>query len=295
MKRLLRIIVAIMLVAVSVFSLIACSEDSGETSKKGITYTTNKDGNYVVRKYVAEEGVTELDIESAVILDSGDLDAVVVEIKEGAFKNVDSLEKIIVPSTVTKIGHGAFEGVKNLKELVLPFVGGNVLADAYPNQTAGSPDKATDEARMFSYIFGHDEYDGGAQVSIYDAVNQTASTFYMPMTLEKIVINPLENYEIPMYAFNGLTFELDIELSEKVVGIGESAFASYTKLYNLTLPSSIATIYKNAFNGCSALTQITFDGTAAEWAEVTVLQDAFENLLDTFKVVDKNGAKIELA
>ena len=46
-------------------------------------------------------------------------------------------------------------------------------------------------------------------------------------------------------------------LTRSVAYIGDSAFANYTSLLNVTIPSSVISIGSNAFDGCSALTNVT--------------------------------------
>ncbi len=295
MKRLFKIALSVVLASLLAFSLGGCVNPNNAQDKAGLKYATNKDGEYVIYQYAVEEGVSVLDIEQAVRLDSKDENAKVVEIKPNAFKNVDSLEKIIVPSTVVKIGKGAFTNVKNLKELTLPFVGSLLKADAYYDQTLSSADKAIDAEKTFAYIFGNDEYDGGTAVSIMAPADQTTTAYYIPCTLEKITINPNANYEIPMYSFYGFSFEMEIVLGENVVAIGEGAFKNCTKIYDFTISTSIQKIYKDAFNGCSNLETINYLGDATDWANIEILTGAFENTNKYFKVLDNLGAEISIA
>lgn len=46
-------------------------------------------------------------------------------------------------------------------------------------------------------------------------------------------------------------------VSRSVAYIGDSAFANYTSLLNVSIPTSIISIGSNAFDGCSALTNVT--------------------------------------
>ncbi len=294
MKRLLKIALSVVLASLLALSLVGCVNPNNAQDKVGLKYTTNKDGGYVIHQYICEEGVSELDIEQAVRLDSKDENAKVVEIKSNAFKNVDNLEKIIVPSTVVKIGKGAFTNVKNLKELTLPFVGSLLKADAYPNQTQPSEDKAVDLEKTFTYIFGSTEYDGGTAVSIMAPADQTTTAYYIPYTLEKITINPSAEYELPMYSFYGFGFEMEIILGQNVVAIGEGAFKNCSRIYDFTISTSIQKIYKDAFNGCSSLETINYLGDATAWANIEILTGAFESTNKYFKVLDNLGAEISI-
>jgi hypothetical protein len=50
-------------------------------------------------------------------------------------------------------------------------------------------------------------------------------------------------------------------LTRSVAYIGNSAFANYTSLLNVSIPSSVISIGSNAFDGCSALTTISVNGS----------------------------------
>ena len=71
------------------------------------------------------------------------------------------------------------------------------------------------------------------------------------------------SYTVPgSITYNGKTYT--------VKGVG-GAFTGNTKLKNITLPSSVKTIYNGDFSGCRSLTKITMPG-------VTVIEDgAFSN------------------
>jgi hypothetical protein len=52
-----------------------------------------------------------------------------------------------------------------------------------------------------------------------------------------------------------------------------SAFASSMSLTEITLPSTLTNVYRSSFYGCDALAKVTFNGTADQWAKVTVGAD----------------------
>ena len=260
MKRLFKIALALALCLVSVMGLLACDSESGKTTKKGMTCTFN-DGSYTLNRYVGEESVTTLDI-GAKFKEAFGEDAVLTKIGTNAFLNDNTLEKVIVPGTVTTISSGAFSRMRKLKEIELPFVGSRLKADAFMNQTGDVVDKATDTERLFGYIFGTEEYEGGAKITI------NTYTYYIPSSLSKVVINPVNDYEIPMYSFNSLTQVYDIVLGSKVVGIGEYAFAKCEQFTSFNLPATVKNLYKGAFKDCKALEKINFAGDATAWAGV---------------------------
>lgn len=284
MKRLLKITLALALCVLSVCSLFACGGDGDKTTKKGLT-CTYKDGSYTLNRYVGEENVTTLDIGKA-FKDAYGEDAVLTKIGTDAFLNDNTLTKVIVPGSVTTISSGAFSKMRKLEEIELPFVGGKLKADAFMNQTEESPDKAVDNERLFAYIFGTIEYEGGAKITINDY------TCYIPATLGKVKINPVNNYEIPMYAFKGLTQIYQVTLGDKVVGIGEFAFSSLEQYTSFDIPSSVKTIYKGAFKDCKKLAVINFGGDATLWNAVIKKEEWNLGVAEGFKVCDVSGNEI---
>ncbi|MBR1983994.1 MAG: leucine-rich repeat domain-containing protein [Clostridia bacterium] len=267
MKKIFSILLIAVITMLAVFTMVGCGEPSGNPGEKGIS-CIKQDGKYVVYKYVDEGlGVTELDIDAVVKTKYGET-AEVSRIKEGAFDGNSTLEKVIVPNTVTKIDGGAFKNMKALKDITLPFVGSNVNADAYEGQTL-SEDKAVDAERLFGYIFGTEEYTGGAKITqTYNAIEGTTATYYVPMSLRTVTIAPKDNYEIPMYAFSGLTLVTKIDLNDKVIGIGERAFYNANCFAKLDVPTTVTNIYKGAFENFSSLEKIYFGGTPSQWEAI---------------------------
>ena len=266
MKRFLTVLLAALTALTLVFGLAACGEDNGADKQTGVRYTTDKNGGYVVYGYTAEEGVTELDIEAAVKAKSGDANAKVVKIKEGAFNGNSTLESVIVPGTVTEIAGGAFKNMKSLKKITLPFVGKNIKADAVINPSQGDKGKAVDSEKSFGYIFGTDEYEGGAKIA-FDYGQDSNLTVYEPMTLRTVVINPAADYELPAYAFAGLTMVPEVTFDDKVVGIGESAFEGAASILTLKISESVIHVYKNAFKDYKG-EKIEYAGSEAAWNDL---------------------------
>ena len=247
MKRLLKIIVLSVIATVCAFSAAACSSGDKATGEKGLLKKMfSGDDYYTVYSYVKEND------EKDVTLDIGEYnkDGVVIgRIKAGAFKDNDSIVKLIIPATVTKIDAGAFANMKALEEIVLPFVGETAVADLYFNSADYSlrENASVGQAKNFGVIFGTEEYEGGVKCTQNYSASDTA-TYYLPETLVKASVMPAEEYGIPMYAFSGNTKIRTLALSENVKYIGENAFKDNKYLKNVNL-EKVTTVYDNAFNG----------------------------------------------
>ena len=276
MRKILNIILAVLLVAVTAFSLVACApNDGGVSSRKGLRYR-KIDGVYTIFDYVDEgNGVTELDI-GAILAETEISDD--FRIKKGAFDGNDTLTKIVVPEQVIEVEEGAFRNMKKLQTLEVCFIGRTVNADAFELESATAVDKSVDSARTIAHYFGTEEYDAGRAVTVvYGAASKTC---YMPITFENVIVNAVKtaagrtSYSIPMHAFNGANNIKSVVLKgDKLGAIGENAFNGCVALASIEIPETVKTIYKNAFNGCTKLASVAFGSNASE---VVVKEKAFE-------------------
>lgn len=263
MKKVLKTLIAVMMAAMLVFSVTACKDSSNGDDGVGVEYK-KIDGVYTIYEYVQEDDVTVLDLGEALEDDVTD-----VRIKKGAFSGNSKLTKIIVPDTVTKIDAGAFEKMGALVTLELPFIGESANSDAFYAESKKAEDKAVDAARTIAHLFGTEEYDMGAPVTV-NYNDQSSSTCYMPLTFREVIVNATSEYSIPMYAFNGAVNLTSVVLKGKVDAIGENAFSGCKELTAIELPETTVTVYENAFNGCAKLKTLTVKA-----AEIIVKDGAF--------------------
>ena len=260
MKKTLKILVFCLLAVVLCFSAFACAK-TDDTEKKGLVLTKSSGSEtYKVYKFVDDDASVENGV-----LDIGKIAAAqektVGSIKKNAFNGNSTIKKLIVPTTVTEIEAGAFAGMKALEEIVLPFVGANAKGDPSFNATGSEENKAVDAMRCFGYVFGTTVYDEGKTET--QSYNETStSTYYFPMTLNKITITPAENYSIPMFAFNGITDVATVVLSDKVVAIGDHAFSD-SGVSSVVIPDSVKTIGVSAFSNCGNLKAVSFGENSA--------------------------------
>lgn len=260
MKKILISVLLIVAIAMCSIGLVACGGGNGDDVTGLVTVKYSSDDYYTVVKYVAEDDASVLDL--GAIAGEG---VTIGRIKKGAFSGNNTIKELIVPNTVEKIDSGAFAGMQKLEKITLPFIGETAKADATLGET-GASDKSVDSKRNFGYVFGTSAYDFGTSVTQnYNAT--TTETYYLPITLKEVVINPAEDYVIPAYAFNGVTLLRGVTLSEKVVKIGDFAFANCTVLSSVKhiatdieigLPATVTYLGESAFSGCQNLTSAGF-------------------------------------
>ena len=256
MKKLLSIILLVLAMAMCSIGLVACGENPNDGETGLLTTKYRSDDFYTVTRFIAEDEETVLDLGAEA--KEGE---VIGRIKKGAFSGNDTIKELIIPDTVTIIDEGAFAGMEALEKITLPFVGKTAVADAYIGET-GEGEKSVDGERNFGYVFGTARYDYSTSVTQNYNASETA-TYYLPLTLKEIKINPASDYTLPAYAFNGIRTINKVIFSDEVVRIGEGAFAGCTTLKTVAyltdtgvevgLSSAVTYIGDSAFSGCSAL------------------------------------------
>ncbi len=296
MKKLFNILLAVMLIIVCAFSLTACAvDDDGTTNKTGLIISKNSKGEFVVRDFVYVDNYLDngtLDI-GAILEEKGISSA---KISAGAFDGDDKIKTLIVSDKIVEIEQGAFRNMKSLETLEIPFVGKNAKADAKYDQTLETEGKAINKARTFSHFFGTTEYEKGRKM------NNGFGDVYVPYTLKNVIVNATSNvdytvagkkegYAIGYEAFKDARILQTITLKgDNLKEIGKDAFSGCTELKSVTLPSTIVTVYDNAFSGCTKLTDVTVLGT-----NVTLKNNVFSGCTAMNKINSGVNLTIDLA
>ena len=147
-------------------------------------------------------------------------------------------ERIVVPDYVTYIPKGAFSGCSNLTEVTLPFVGESKKTK-YP----------------FGYIFGSYSYADSTQIKQehYDSGSGTLSWYYLPNSLEKVIITGGDIFYGAFYGCERLT---EIVIPDDATLIDKYAFYYCSSLTKISIGDKVKTVGNKAFYGCSSLTNV---------------------------------------
>lgn len=162
-----------------------------------------------------------------------------------AFFGCSSLKCIEIPSTVTYIGLYSFEGCESLEELTLPFVG-----------------VRRDEMTGIANLFNGNPTESLKVVTVTQASEICDGCFENCEYIEKVIIDTV------------------------VESIGASAFSGCSSLREITLPNTVESIGDYAFSGCSQLRSIVLPEKLTDLSDI----DVFAGCYKLFEVYNRSAA-----
>ncbi|MBE6589778.1 MAG: NINE protein [Ruminococcaceae bacterium] len=159
----------------------------------------------------------------------------------------DTEGEFIVPTSVRSIGEGAFNGCSKMTHLNVPFVGNSA--------TAGN------EEGRFGYIFGTESYSGGLYTQQYKEDDWNSTYYYLPPRLTSVTLTNTE--QICVYAFQNCTELEEISIPSSVTTVGRGAFEGCSSLAFLDL-GSVNVISEKIVKNCTALTELVISRAATQ-------------------------------
>ena len=160
-------------------------------------------------------------------------------------------KSLVVPSdidgyVVTRINEGCIADAYWVKNIILPFIGTNRYLNKADNHYSFGSIWGNDKEHLMDpnyRIITQKEADDGDFIS-----------WIVPLSLKNIYIQDGNesvaykyDYTIPDYAFYGGDFIENIVINAYLINVGKYAFASCSKIKELTLPDSTASIGVSAF------------------------------------------------
>ncbi len=241
MKKLL----AMLLAAVMLLSLVACSDKNDnkgndlsdyEVEEIIITYIVTENGDTFHFESVDSESVAITKFEGPDTPHAVEIPAVlnekkVVAIADTAFYYSSQITSITIPESVTSIGSFAFAGCSGLTELNLPATVTTIGEAAFYGCSSLTAVNFAAESALKSI-----------EQRTFDSCSSLAS-ISVPAYIETIGTG----------AFLGCTKLASIIIAEGCQIIGAQAFQNCTELAELKLPASVASIGKYAFAGSENL------------------------------------------
>lgn len=181
---------------------------------------------------------------------------------DGAFKNCNLLQSLILPDSVEYIGGGAFANCSALRGITIPAsakIASSVFSDWYDGSknitfASGSPYSLQDgilwgpEGMVASYK------ENLGNITIPDTMTSIGEKlFWKDKTLTSVILpNTLTEIGRLAFAGTGLT---SVDIPNSVISIGQEAFTGCKSLASVTLPANLSSIPYGAFGG-TALTSV---------------------------------------
>ncbi len=158
-------------------------------------------------------------------------------IPEGAFQSLTGLEELVIPDTVVEIQRNALDELTSLKSLTIP-------------KSIKIMDYCLNGTRNIENVY----YGGDLEdwVTI-DMTTVGSSPFYYSLNAKLYL--------------NGIAFEGDIVIPEKITRIDDNAFENYKYITSISFPHDMEYIGNNAFQACEGLLSVSFSGNVAEFGE----------------------------
>lgn len=191
----------------------------------------------------------------------------VVTLGENLFKGDNTIETIIIPTSVTEIKFGAFQDCTKLQHVIFEqreaadpiafgtnlFKGCTALEEiTWPSNAKSLPSYVFEDCTSLTTVYNLDK-----------VMNVGVGSFKGCQKLENV--NLAGCYVIGSSAFENCASLANITIANTVNSIGEKAFANCSSLTEFNIPASLNTINLNVLEGCDKLAKITVDAASTKY------------------------------
>ena len=168
-----------------------------------------------------------------------------------AFSSCSSLRAVDLPATITYMGIASFEKCASLESITIPFVGVATCGGAY---------------QAFGSLFGSTQYEGGETITQITGSIGTQSYEY--------------SYCIPIGLKHVKILKHDVHSSSQ-------AFANCKYIERITFGKGVTRVETSSITGCTALTDIYYEGTKEEWKNLRYSE--YFNSIETITITCSDG------
>ena len=108
-------------------------------------------------------------------------------------------------------------------------------------------------------------------IGIPDAVTELGDYTFQGCTELSNITMPNSIVDIGSHTFDGCTGLRSINIPANVTTIGNYAFNGCSYLRSINIPANVTTIGNYAFNGCTRLRNVYYEGSEADWNNITIM------------------------
>lgn len=233
----------------------------------------NKLKTYKTSRITVSEGVTDIaDLARELnTLEHVELPESLTNIGNNAFYGCTALQEINIPAGVDAIGNYAFWGCSALEKAHLPesvtSIGNNAFHRCAALQEINIPAGVT---TINPYTFSGCK--ALTEVVLPDGLTSIGMFAFDDCAALTDMVFPDGLITIGNYSFRGCTSLTDIQIPDSVTSIGESAFSSCWSAQAIKLPEGLERIEDSTFNGCTSLEKLTIPDSVT-----SIGRDAFCN------------------
>ena len=186
----------------------------------------------------------------------------ITSVLDYAFEDMENLQKVTLPGSLTRIGSNAFSKCVALKEIELPSNLTEICWKAFNECDSLAKVYIPDSVvRIDSEAFANCDELWDVRVSPkWNTLRSGNSTIRSPFVKCPKLISltiPEGMTAVLDHAFDHADSLQTVTLPGSLTAIGEYAFYKCAKLEEINFPSAVTAIKYNAFNGCAALKEIT--------------------------------------
>ncbi len=185
-------------------------------------------------------------------------------IGSNAFEECTSLASITLPDSIVDIGSYAFSCCKSLESISLPanltYMSSSLLYDCDSLTDITIPDSVVNID--YYALSGCDNLES---IVLPHGINTIAFSAFNSNAFKNITIG---DYITDNCCSSVTNINCNVTVLDGTDTIGATAFNNCSKIVTISIPSSVTYIEYGAFDGCTGLTKIFYEGTAAQWEDI---------------------------
>ena len=205
----------------------------------------------------------------------------VKSIGRDAFYSCSGLQSVTLSSGIEEIGAEAFGKCAALKTIVIPESVTSISSSAFSDCAQLTVIEVLAENPVFSSVSGV-LFDKNHETLLCCPAGKSGS-YDVPVGVTRIgdsafagcvaltaVSFPVTLTELGLSAFRECSGITGITLPEHLSTIGGGCFSYCSKLASISLPTGLEMIGNRAFAACAKLTDIYYNGTQEQWAQIAI-------------------------